>query len=66
MFWLLNKCKKYNAGVFGRVKEGGEYPSLIKTFVIRNAVKDLFADFTGRRIIADNRSFTTFRMTSLI
>jgi hypothetical protein len=24
MFWLLNKCKKYNAGVFGRVKEGGD------------------------------------------
>jgi hypothetical protein len=29
----------------------------------RNAVKDLLADFTGRRSMAYNRSFTPFRMT---
>jgi hypothetical protein len=34
-----------------------------KKFVILNAVKDLFADFTGRRSMANNRSFTAFRMT---
>jgi putative alpha-1,2-mannosidase len=36
-----------------------------KSPVILNVVKDLFADFTGRRSMADNRSFTTFRMTNL-
>jgi hypothetical protein len=34
-------------------------------FVILNAVKDLFADCTGRRSMANNRSFTAFRMTKV-
>ena len=37
-----------------------------KPFVILNGVKDLIADFTGRRSMANNRSFTPFRMTNLL
>jgi len=36
----------------------------IKKNCRQNRVKDLFADFTGRKSMANNRSFTPFRMTN--
>ena len=37
-----------------------------KPFVILNGVKDLIADCTGRKSMANNRYFTPFRMTKLL